>query len=117
MTTTSFNAYHTESDSASALQYVTSYDQGQGTSYQRLSGTVGNDADHNIAGELHLFNPASTTFVKHFIAHTSTILHDDAESDFRFAGYFNTTSAINAISFKFESGNTDAGKIKMWGVK
>jgi len=117
MTTTSFNAYHMEDDSASALQYSDSSDQQQGTAYQRISDTVGNAADQNIAGELHLFNPASTTFVKHFIAHTSTDHHGEMMSDFRFAGYFNTTSAINAISFKMNSGNMDAGKIKLWGVK
>jgi hypothetical protein len=32
------------------------------------------------------------------------------------AGYFNTTSAIDEIQFKFDSGNIDAGTIKMYGV-
>ena len=32
------------------------------------------------------------------------------------AGYINTTAAITQIDFKFNSGNIDAGKIKMYGV-
>ena len=37
--------------------------------------------------------------------------------DHRRAGYINTTAAITQISFKMESGNIDAGTIKMFGVK
>ena len=33
------------------------------------------------------------------------------------AGYFNTTSAIDAIDFKMASGNIDAGTIKLFGVR
>ena len=32
------------------------------------------------------------------------------------AGYFNTTSDIDAIQFKMASGNIDAGTIKMYGI-
>ena len=32
------------------------------------------------------------------------------------AGYFNTTSAINAIQFKMSSGNIDSGTIEMYGI-
>jgi hypothetical protein len=32
------------------------------------------------------------------------------------AGYANTTSAINAIQFKMESGNIDAGDICLYGI-
>jgi hypothetical protein len=41
---------------------------------------------------------------------------DFSESNFN-AGYFNTTSSIDAFSFKMHSGNIDAGTIKLYGIK
>ena len=116
-TSTFFVAQLQEGDSSAALQYQTGDDLAQGTGYQNLCDGVGTDNDQSCAGVLHLFNPAGTTFVKHWF---STV-HEYHASDYaitsRSAGYFNTTSAINAVDFKFESGNTDTGTIKMWGVK
>ena len=34
----------------------------------------------------------------------------------KIAGYFNTTSAIDAIQFKCASGTIDAGTIQLFGV-
>ena len=68
------------------------------------------------AGELHLFNPSSTTYVKNWYAQTIGYAQSDMLQDFFIAGYYNTTTAINAVSFKFSSGNFD-GKIKMFGIK
>jgi hypothetical protein len=115
ITSTSFNAYHAESDGAAALAYETGHDQAQVAGFQNISNTSGNGADENNAIKLHLFNPASTTYVKHFYARTSGLYEGDYNQDFFIGGYFNTTSAINAIQFKMSSGNFD-GKIKMWGV-
>jgi len=116
MTTTAFKGYHFEDDSAAALAYDGNEDQAQGTAFQPLSSTCGNDNDQHYSGYLHLFNPSSTTFVKHFIsrgvvAHDENLMIDDY-----FAGYFNTTSAIDEIQFKFESGNIDSGVIKLYGI-
>ena len=116
-TSTAFRAHHDEADSETSLAYDTAMDQAQGTAYQRLVRDLGNDADQNFAGELHLFNPSSTTYVKHFYSKASTVTSTDFSSSMFTAGYFNTTSAVNAISFKMGSGDIDAGKIKMWGVK
>ena len=72
-----------------------------------------------MVGELHLFNPSSTTYVKHFTANTQRMDWSDDKlytNQYLTAGYFNTTSAIDAVQFKMASGNFD-GKIKMWGVK
>ena len=33
------------------------------------------------------------------------------------AGYGNTTSAVNAIRFQFNSGAIASGKIKLYGIK
>ena len=100
------------------MSYASDKDQAQGTAFQKLTagGTVGADADQNACGELQIFNPSSTTFVKHFIGRSSGNHASDYATDFYVAGYFNTTSAIDAIQFKFASGNIDSGTIKMYGV-
>ena len=69
-----------------------------------------------LAGYLHLFNPSSTTFVKHFIAQTQIMATAPGSYGTFAAGYFNTTSAIDEISFKFHSGNIDAGDICLYGI-
>ena len=116
ITSTCFRAFHNESDSATSLAYNTGGDLAQSTSFQFLTDqTIGNDADQAGAGSLTLFNPASTTYVKHFIHTISTTnLNDYAVNSFM-AGYFNTTSAINAIQFKMDSGNFD-GTILLYGI-
>jgi len=117
ITSTAFDAEHSEGD-ANSFSYNTSGDQAQGTAYQPLSqNNVGNDNEQCAVGNLFLFNPSSTTFVKHFIyTGSSENIGDYLSHDF-VAGYFNTTSAIDEISFKFESGNIDAGQIKLYGIK
>ena len=116
ITSTAFAAYHTEDNSSTSLGYRTDVDQAQGTSYQALMGdTLVNDADAGGVGELFLFNPASTTYVKHFYATTSFIFGDDYAWNAYTAGYINQTLALSEISFKMSSGNFD-GTIKMYGV-
>jgi len=116
-TTTFFRAYHNESDSGTALSYETDDDLAQSTSFQRLSDTTGNDNDQSCVGSLNLFSPSSTTFVKHFLSTTNTYQDSDYSVNNFVAGYGNTTSAVNAIQFKFDSGNIDSGKIKLYGIK
>jgi hypothetical protein len=115
MTTTTFKSYHNEGDSLNVLSYVTAGDQAQGTSYQGIS-SVENDNQESCSGELWLFNPSSTTYVKHFMARFQDI-HSAVSMDTFTAGYFNTTSAIDEISFKCASGNIDSGTFKLYGIK
>jgi hypothetical protein len=98
------------------LGYETGADQAQGTAFIKISNTVGNGADESCVGYLNLYNPSSTTFVKHFINRSQTYQATDYSVDEYKAGYFNTTSAINAVQFKFASGNIDSGVIKLYGV-
>ena len=127
MTTSVFQSFHREDDSSTSLNYRTGDDLANGTdedsntsTYATLCNTIGNDA--KMCGEsiIHLFEPSSTTFVKHFIARTQTYMDRDstqlASTDNYCAGYVNTTSAVNAISFRMTSGNIDAGTIKMYGI-
>ena len=115
-TTTYFDAYHDEANSGTDLRYLASSDIAQSTAYQPLGISVGNQNDESISGEIQIFNPSSTTFVKHFISRSNTYYSADYSVDTYVAGYGNTTSAVNAISFKFVSGNIDSGTIKLYGV-
>ena len=117
MTSTGFTAYHNEGGTAQGVGYEGQLDQEQGTGFHQLSYDTSNDSDHVINGELFLFDPSNTTFVKHFLARTSNNHYNNYELDTFSGGYFNTTSAINAIQFKFGSGNIDAGTIKLYGLK
>ena len=116
ITSTYFSAYHNESGSSAALGYDGGYDQGQGTAYQDLTQNIGNDNDQSCSGMLTLYAPSSTTYVKHFVSKVQESQHSDYSIVAFAAGYINTTSAIDEISFKFDSGNIDAGTIKMFGV-
>ena len=116
-TTTSFNADHAEGGSGPSLQYDTYSDLAQGTGFQVLSDnfdSLGND--YNISGYIWLFNPSSTTFVKHFMS-TGNSINSNILFNIYVAGYGNTTSAVDAVQFKFSAGNIDAGKIKLYGLK
>ena len=117
-TTTAFRAGNYENDSSTAFSYLTSADLAQGTGFQNLEegASMGNDNDQCLGGSLHLFNPSSTTFVKHFIARTNNAHWIDVSTDGFFAGYGNTTSAVDAIQFKMSSGNIDAGDICLYGI-
>ena len=116
MTTSVFISYHQEDGSPAALSYVDGQDQGQGTSFQGLSDNQGNGNDECCVGTLNLFNPSSTIFTKHFISRFNQYNYDNYSREDYVAGYFNTTSAINAVQFKFDSGNIDSGTIKLYGV-
>tara|TARA_B100000085_G_scaffold237228_1_gene226159 strand:+ start:75 stop:692 length:618 start_codon:yes stop_codon:yes gene_type:complete len=116
MTSTYFYAYQMEGDS-NTLSYDTSRDQGQGTDFQRLTLPVRTDNDGGAAGEMFIFNPSSTTFVKHFISRSAGMGEDSYAQDVNVAGYFNTTSAITGIQFKARTGNLDSGTIKLYGIK
>jgi hypothetical protein len=116
ITSTHFQARHDEGDSDTSLAYNTGNDQAQGTSFHKLSNTIGNDNDQSLSGFCHVFNPSSSVFVKHFI---SNIQHSqDANFSFNVytAGYFNTTTAITRFQFKMSSGNIDSGQILLFGL-
>ena len=116
ITSTVFRAYHDETGTYTGLEYSTDQDLAQSTSYQNLQNNVGGDNDQCKSGILRIFNPSDTTFVKHFIYTGNKVQHNDFAVNNYIAGYFNTTSAINAVDFKFSSGNIDDGTIQMFGV-
>ena len=119
-TSTAFYTTHRENGSGGALGY-SGVDEAQATGFQQLTtgDNVATDNDASIVGELHIFNPSNTTFVKHFISKTNFMGVDGSNKSSNggyIAGYFNTTTALTGFQFKMRSGNIDSGVIKLYGV-
>ena len=114
-TTTYFRSIHNEIGNTALLGYEANH-LAQGTGYQPIMNNIGNANDESCSGSMFLFNPSSTTFVKHFIARTQSYQSAEFSFDIHMAGYGNTTSAVNAIIFAQNSGNIDAGQIKLYGL-
>ena len=121
-TTTSFGMYNREDGGETSLGYRANTDLAQGTGVQTLVNynTVSNDADSSISGDLLLFDPSSTTFVKHFMSNVNSMNLDGSN---RYSvnsfinGYCNVTAAIDAVQFAFTSGNIESGKVQLYGIK
>jgi hypothetical protein len=115
-TTTFFRAGHSEDDVDAQIGYEAGMDLAQSTAFQALLLNTGSGADESFAGSMQLFNPSSTTYVKHFISNIQNYEGNNASQNIFVAGYGNTTSAINAIQFKMDTGNFD-GTIYLYGIK
>jgi len=114
-TTTYFRAVQSESGTTQ-LNYETANDLAQDTGFKTLCDDIGADADQNLNGFFHLFNPSDTTFVKHFTCTVAVSQSANYAMNIFTAGYGNTTSAIDAVQFKMSSGNLDAGDICLYGI-
>ena len=115
-TTTYFNAMHKEDDSSTSVGYNTDQDQAQATGFLNVSEALGADNDQCANVIITLYDPSNTTFVKHFLIRTAYVHQNDRSIDAFIAGYCNTTSAIDGVQFKMDSGNIDAGTFKLYGV-
>ena len=117
-TTSAFASGHNEDDSSAFWEYKGGSDLAQSTAYQNISqdpeGT-GTESEAAGSGTLFLFNPSNTTYVKHFYCVFTFLQTTPAAWSMHTSGYFNTTSAIDAVDFKPSSGNF-SGTIKMYGV-
>ena len=120
-TTTYFNAYNESGYGATGLAYNTGADLAQSTAFQRLSRGIGNENDESLSGEMFLYSPSSTTFVKHFMSRIDNKYYDQNGGSGKavystfMAGDGNTQSAVDAVQFKMSSGTFD-GVIKLYGV-
>jgi hypothetical protein len=116
-TSTFFYSYHNEGGTDAALTYYADGDLIQSTGVQMLSGSNGAGNDESLSGEMFLYNPSSTAFVKHFIATNNTYHKSDFSQHRHVAGYCNVTAAIDGVQFSFNSGNIDSGTFKLYGIK
>ena len=116
ITSTTFQGFHNEAGTDQGVQYSTSADLAQGTGFQTIIGNLGSDNDQSVSGYLRLFNPSSTTFVKHFLGSANQAQQTDTTYNTFFAGYFNTTSAIDEIQFKMSADEIQGGTIQLIGI-
>jgi len=110
-------AYHQEDGSAATVgTHSGTAVLHQETGFQDMGRSLGNDNDQSLSGYLHIFEPSSTTFQKHFIGVINEAANDDGTNQRFFSGYINTTTAITRVRFKSDAGTVDSGTIKMYGV-
>ena len=117
VTSAFFQVIHAEGDGSEEVSYNTGNDHAQQTSFQIIAENVNADNDGCVAGTLHLFEPSSTTFVKHFFTNSELNTANNLCMNVYASGYFNTTTALTRVRFKMSSGNIDAGTIKLYGIK
>ena len=117
ITSSYFRAYHKEDASTAVLSYETGADLAQSTGKKELIDSLGSDNDQSMSGEMYLFNPSSTTFVKHFLSRCTNYHQGNFNLQVHAAGYFNTTSAIDEIQFSTNTGNFESGTMKLYGIK
>ena len=116
ITSSFFRAKNHESGGSTEVVSVGGEDQAQGVAYQPLCNEVGDGNDESASGVFTLYAPSSTTYVKHFVSRMNEYHESNITMDTFCAGYVNTTTALTRVSFKFDNGNIDAGKIHMYGV-
>ena len=116
-TTTSFVAQHAEANNVAEVAYGSGYDLAQSTSDQEITQNIYATDDNSGCGNLYLFNPSNTTFVKHFVSETGSMFANARAWHNFVGGYCDTTSAIDAVRFKFDTGNIDSGRIALYGIK
>tara|TARA_R100000655_G_scaffold2755_1_gene10683 strand:+ start:477 stop:1091 length:615 start_codon:yes stop_codon:yes gene_type:complete len=117
MVTSNWVNYNDESDASRALTYQAGNTQANGTSFQHLGISTGNDNDQSMSGELYVFAPSSSTFNKHFFSRTSTYTANNHCYDTYSSGYFNTATPITRFNFKYTGDTIDSGTIKLYGLQ
>ena len=121
ITASPFVAEHSEDDSSVArLQYSGGYDQAEGTDqvvFNLNKGGLQNDSDASGSGEIYIYNPSSTTFMKHFVSRANSMSEYPGSTDNYCAGYANTTSAVTGVRFHAVSSNTISGTFLLYGIK
>lgn len=115
-TNTFVESQHNEANTIAQLTYDGDKDQAQNTGLIYFGPAGDSDNDGSTSGILRLYNPSSTTFVKHYISAMQGMENDNISTLVLGAGYINTTSAVNAMRFQLSSGEIQGGTIDLFGV-
>ena len=113
---THFAAHHSESGTYSGVAYVAGDDETSTGAIYLGAGGLGGAADESLSGILHIFSPANTTYVKNWYARTNEYYVSDYSKDTYVAGYFNTTSAVDAIFWQMAAGGDMSGVVQLYGI-
>ena len=118
VTSTAFRAANREDGTDEHLEYVAGDDQAQGTSFHNLGteSAWSPQDDMSTSGYVRFYDLSNTTYVKHFVAKGMAFDLSPWYRCLYFAGYFNTTTAIDKVQFKFSAGNMDTGQICCYGL-
>ena len=103
-----------QSGGTPGFNYVVGDDLAQAADFQYIGSELYTTSLHSLSGIMHLFSPASTTYVKHFKVRT-TLFGGAVAYDNNVAGYINDTTAIDEIRFKMDNGNM-SGTIDLYGI-
>ena len=114
-TSSAFRVGHAEDGSATEIGYQTGQDLAQGTGAQSIHYTA-NQNEASSSGMLHLFDPSSTTFIKHYIIVNSSDRNGQCEQQY-IAGYCNVTAAIDGIQLATNENTIQTGTFKLYGIK
>lgn len=115
ITSSAWTVQHSEADATAGPETAAFASNAQQTRFQRLSQSNAAN-DECIGGWLRIYNPASTTFVKHFMSRSICVEESPGAHSMFVAGYINTTAAIDEFQFKMSSGEIQGGTIQMFGV-
>lgn len=119
--TSAWVSEHSENDSDVArMDYSESYDKAGSTDqivFNINKGGLENASDASGSGEMYIFNPSSTTFVKHFISRANSLSEYPGSTDNFVCGYANTTSAVTGVRFHVVSSGTLSGTFLLYGLK
>ena len=117
-TTTYYYTEHGEGGQAGNVSYLASRDEASSTDGQHLTTNIGRTGSDSASGYLHLFNPSTTTFAKHFMSKVSN--HDTTSPGYAqviyVTGFCEETAAVDAVRFEMSSGNIAAGDICLYGI-
>jgi len=117
-TTTAFLSIENEANTEGAVSSrIANEGLEENAGFQSLNLNMGNGNDESLSGEMFLYSPSSTTFIKHFMSSTNYYQDGDATINYRVAGFCHATAAIDGVQFKMNSGNIDSGIIKLYGIK
>ena len=108
--------FHDEADTSTSLMYHTGFDLSNGTGEQPISTEMGADNDQVFSGIMYLYNPADTTYQKNYLLKATGSTYHDHNGTCEAGGYINTTSAVDAVRFMYDSGEIQGGIIKMYGI-
>ena len=113
-TTTAFNIGHTVTDSWSGIAYGSSQVRSNTADPQNIDYDQGSAIDETGSGELYLFKPYNTTYVKQIFGQTTYYKEDNTLQTQYYGGFIDETTAIDGVQISPSSG-TMTGVMKLYG--
>ena len=114
-TSTYYQASHSTNDTTAELAYESTLDKLNVSGDQLINYEIGNATEYASCGEIHLFNPASSTYYKTWYATTQSYMKSRSWQTF-VSAWWATTDPINGVRFATSGGNF-YGTFRLYGMK